>query len=213
MTTTPHSLRPIRARLNAWLFSALDGLMHRHYGARKARLFGSLPQTVVELGPGCGANFRYLQPGIRVIAVEPNLHMHPALRASARKRGLELELSGDVSRGLTAPDESVSAVIATLVLCSVAEPAALLREVRRVLQPEGRFICIEHVAANPHSFIGRVQRLFFRPWRWFFEGCHTHRDTAQVLEGAGFSRVEIERFSVPTLFLPIRPHIAVVATK
>jgi ubiquinone/menaquinone biosynthesis C-methylase UbiE len=205
-TDTPH---PIRARLNAWLFRALDGLMHRHYGARKARLFGSLPQTVVELGPGCGANFRYLPPGVRVIAIEPNRHMHPALRASARERRLELELS---SR-LEAPDESASAVIATLVLCSVADPEALLREVRRVLQPAGRFICIEHVAANPGSFIGRVQRLCFRPWRWFFEGCHTHRDTARILEDAGFSRIEIERFSVPTLFLPIRPHIAVVATK
>lgn len=204
---------PVRERLNAWLFSALEGLMHQHYGSRKARLFAELPGTVVELGPGCGANFRYLRPGTRVIAVEPNQRMHPALRAAAQRYRIELQLSSDVSSGLPLADQSVAAVISTLVLCTVEEPKLALREVLRVLKPAGHFICIEHVTAAPRSFIGRVQRWTFRPWRWFFEGCHTHRDTAETLQMSGFSVVEVERFTVPTLFLPIRPHIAVVATK
>jgi ubiquinone/menaquinone biosynthesis C-methylase UbiE len=210
MTSSSHSAR---ARLNAWLFRSLDGVMHRHYGRRKSSLFANLPATVVELGPGCGANFRYLRPGTRVLAVEPNRHMHAALRAAAQRYQLELELTSDVSQVAKLKDESVPAIIATLVLCTVEDPRALLREVRRVLEPAGRFVCIEHVAARPDSFIGRLQRWAFRPWRWLFEGCHTHRDTARTLEDCGFSEVRVERFTVPTLFLPIRPHIAAVATK
>lgn len=33
----------------------------------------------------------------------------------------------------------------------------------------------------------------YRPWRGFFEGCHTHRDTATVLWSAGFSLDFISR--------------------
>ncbi len=187
--------------------------MHRHYGAKKSALFSTLPSTIVELGPGCGANFRYLRPGTRVIAIEPNQHMHPALHAAARRHQLELDVSSERARLAELDSGSVGAVIATLVLCTVDDPAATLREVHRVLQPSGRFVGIEHVAAPPASFIGRLQRWVFRPWRWCFEGCHTHRDTAQTLQEGPFSQVRIERFDVRSWFVPIRPHISVVATK
>ena len=111
------------------------------------------------------------------------------------------------------PDASVEAVICSLVLCSVAEQSAALAEVRRVLTPGGRFICIEHVASPPDTLVGRIQRLDLRPWKWFFEGCHTHPDTSAALAHAGFRRVEIQPFTVATAFVPIRPQIAAVCTK
>ena len=67
----------IRGRLNAWFFEALDGYMHWHYAEIKTRLFGNMPSTVVELGPGSGANLRYLRRGTRLIAVEPNILQLP----------------------------------------------------------------------------------------------------------------------------------------
>jgi ubiquinone/menaquinone biosynthesis C-methylase UbiE len=45
-------------------------------------------------------------------------------------------------------DASVDAVVATLVLCTVEKPAAVLSEVARVLRPGGRFVFVEHVAAS-----------------------------------------------------------------
>jgi SAM-dependent methyltransferase len=95
----------------------------------------------------------------------------------------------------------------------VTDPERALAEVRRVLRPDGRFWCVEHVAAPEGSRIARVQRLVKRPWRWFFEGCDTHRDVAGLLRKAGFTAVEITPFTLRTAFLPIRPQIAAVAVR
>ena len=66
---------PVRGRFNAWFFAALDGYMHWKYADIKSRLFEQAPPVVVELGPGSGANLRYLPRGSRLIAIEPNRHM------------------------------------------------------------------------------------------------------------------------------------------
>jgi ubiquinone/menaquinone biosynthesis C-methylase UbiE len=201
------------ARVNAVFFDWMDGYMHWKYGPLKARLFSGLPDLVVELGAGAGANFRYFPPGIRVIAVEPNSHMHPRLLARARRRGIDVELRPCGAERLAMPDESVDAVVASLVLCTVEDAAKVVAEVLRVLRPGGRFVCIEHVAAPPSTAIGRLQRWVHRPWRWLFEGCHTHRDTGALLHRAGFSRVAIEPFTWRSVFLPVRPQIAAVCVK
>lgn len=202
----------MRGRLNAWMFRLLDGYIHKLLGDRKQRLFSELPDTVVELGAGCGANFRYLRPGTRVIAVEPNVHMHGPLGQSARRHGIDLEVRTLSAERLPFDDASVDAVISTLVLCTVPDPVSALREVLRVLKPGGRFVCIEHVAAPTSSFVARLQRVLFRPWRWFFEGCHLYRDTRSLLEAVGFSSLTVERYDADTLlFLPVQPQIAVTA--
>lgn len=204
--------KPVRSRLNAWFFDVMSGYMHARYAALKSRLFADLPETIVEIGAGSGANFRYLRPGTRVIAIEPNPFAHASLERTAREHGVELTICGGGAEGIDLPDASVDAVVCSLVLCTVDEPDAVLQEIRRVLRPGGRFVCIEHVAAPAGSWIGRLQRWVLRPWRWIFEGCHTHRDTAAALVSAGFADVRIERFEMPTLFLPVRPQLAAVCT-
>lgn len=204
---------PVRGRINRWFFSLLDDYVHSLLGDAKQALFADLPDTVVELGAGTGANVRYLRPGTRLVAVEPNPHMHPALERSARARGLDLEIVHAGAERLPFADASVDAIISTLVLCSVHDVDAVLAEVRRVLRPGGRFLCIEHVAAPASTWVGRVQRAVFRPWRWFFEGCHTHRDLEASIHAGGFEQVAVERVEARTVFVPVRPQIIVSATR
>jgi len=199
---------PIRGRFNAWFFQALDGYMHRKYCDIKSRLLEQAPATVVELGPGSGANFRYLPHGIRLIAIEPNVHMHPALRRRAAERGIELDLRGLRGEELDIPTASVDFVFSSLVLCSVDRPEQVLAEVRRILKPGGRFACVEHVVAPDGSAIHAIQRLIRRPWKWLFEGCELCRDTGATLRSSGFSRVDVQSLVLPTIFIPIRHQIA-----
>lgn len=208
----PHP-NPVRGRVNAAFFRFVDWYMHWKYGALKRELLGGLPDDIVELGAGAGANFRYLRPSTRVIAVEPNHYMHPALIRSARKHDLSLDIRGLGAEGMDVPDASVDAVVCSLVLCTVDDPEQVLAEVLRVLRPGGRFICIEHVGAPPDTLVGKIQRWLFRPWRWFFEGCHTHRDTAGSLRRAGFREVDLRPFVWRSAFIPVRPQIAAVCTK
>lgn len=204
---------PIRGRANAWFFAALDGYMDRKYAAVKRHLIGAAPPLVLEIGSGSGTNFRYFAPGTRLIAVEPNIRMHATLRRRARRFGIDLDLRGMAGEAIDVPDESVDLAIASLVLCSVANPAQVVAEVRRVLRPGGRFVCVEHVAAASRSALSRLQRTIRRPWSWIFEGCDLCRDTESVLRDAAFSRVDVDRITVPTVFLPIRTQIAAVCVR
>ena len=197
----------------AWFFRKMDGYMHRKYGAIKRDLFGGLPRDVLEIGAGAGANFRYLARGTRVVALEPNVAFHDHLRAAAAERGLAVDVREGVAEQVPLPDESVDAVISSLVLCTVESPARALAEVRRVLRPGGRFWCLEHVAAPQGTLLARLQRAVRGPWSRIFGGCHVHRDIAELLAEAGFSTVEVTRLTIPTAFLPIRPHVVAVALK
>ena len=201
---------PVRGRFNAWFFGALDDYMHWKYADIKSRLFEKLPPVVVELGPGTGANLRYLPRGTRFIAIEPNRHMHPLLRRRARQYGIELDLRDGPGEKLDLPSASVDFVFSSLMLCSVAKPDQVIGEVRRVLRPGGRFACVEHVLAPSGSAIHGVQRLVRRPWKWVFEGCDLCRDTGATLYSSGFARVNVQTLVLPTIFVPIRHQIAAV---
>lgn len=209
----PRGRRTIRGWVNAWGLSAIAGGMHRVYGSRKRSLFADLPDTVVEIGPGPGTNVRYYRPGTRLIAVEPAPQMHRALRRAARRRGVELELHPRGAEILELDDQSVDAVVATLVLCSVDDPRAVLSEVRRVLRPGGRFIFLEHVAADPGTRLHRLQGWLRKPWAWTFEGCELRRNTGAIIRAAGFDEVEEERFRVSLSPMPFSPHVAGIATR
>ena len=204
---------PVRGRFNAWLLGALDGYMHRKYAGIKPALLAGAPPVVVELGPGVGANLRYLPRGTRLIAVEPNRRMHASLARRAAALGIELDLRGLAGEALDLPSASVDFVFASLVLCSVSEPARVLAEVRRVLRPGGRFACVEHVAAPTGSGIAGLQRTLRAPWQWLFEGCDLCRDTGAALRSAGFARVEVRPFVLPTAFVPIRHQLSAVCTE
>jgi SAM-dependent methyltransferase len=202
---------PVRGRMNAAFFALVDLYVHHALGDRKQQLFAGLPDTVVELGPGTGANLRYYLPGTTVLAVEPNLHMHARLRHRAVQRRITLQLLpvGGEHTGL--PQHSVDAVVCTLVLCTVTDPTAVLAEVRRVLRPGGRLLLLEHVSAS-RSGLGVIQRVLDPLWRWVFEGCDLRRPTATAVEAAGFSAVDLEHYRLRSIFLPINTQIAGTAT-
>lgn len=211
MTDEHIHANPVRGRFNSWLLAKYEEDFHEEMGARKQKHIGALSGTVVEIGAGNGVNFRYYPPGVELIVYEPNPYMHERLRHAAGKYGLNCELRPVSAGRLDLADQSVDAVVCTLVLCTVEDPGQILREVRRVLKPGGKFYFLEHVAAARGSGLRRVQNLLMRPWRWLFEGCHTNRETAEMLEAAGFSRVELEQFrsrKMPPVIVPVISGVA-----
>jgi len=218
MTTTrapapgEFEVHPARGWFNSVFFWVMGGYINWHLHKHKTKAFADLPPTVVELGAGVGANMRYLPPDARLIAIEPNPYMHTRLRRAARRRGVDLEIRSVVGERIDLPDASAEAVISSLVLCSVGDPAAVLAEIRRILQPGGRFSFAEHVAAKRHTPTRWSQRILRRPWAWVFEGCSCERDLASVIESAGFARIDISRYRIHSPFLPFNIHIAGTAT-
>lgn len=198
-------LRDLGARLFAWAHSVADRRLDAHYGDQKRRLLADLSGEVLEIGPGSGSNLRYLPAGVRWQGVEPNPHMHPFLRRRAAELGLPARVHLGHAEALPLPDGSVDAVICTLVLCSVRDQAAVLREVRRVLRPGGRFLFLEHVAAPRGTWLRFWQTLVAPAWSFCGQGCRPDRETWVALEAAGFARLDCRRFRMDGFPL-VAPH-------
>jgi SAM-dependent methyltransferase len=124
---------------------------------------------------------------------------------------LDIRAVGAEDTGL--PTGSVDALVCTLVLCTVPDPAAALAEARRILRPGGRLVFVEHVAAPEGTALAGLQRLLRSGWRWAFEGCDLRRPTGALLAAAGFADVELEHYRLRSLFVPVSEQITGVATR
>lgn len=213
MSYNSYELNYFRGPLNAWILKVLSGYMNYLFGNSKRALFEDHPSTVVEIGPGSGANMRYYRKGTNLIAIEPNLHMHENLYLSAHKYGINLRIRSYVGEAIELPDNSCDFVVCTLVLCTVNNPEACLNQIKRILTPSGKFVFIEHVKARDKSILAWFQKVLHKPWHWLFEGCHTNRDTASLLESIGFSTVTIENYNQFSPLIPIIPQIRGTAIK
>lgn len=208
---TPES-NPIRGRFNSWLLAKYEDDFDEEMGERKRQHMSAFDGTVVEIGAGNGVNFRYYPPGIKLVVYEPNPYMHKRLHDTAADHKIDYELRATSAEQLDFEAGSVDAVACTLVLCTVPNPLQVITEVHRVLKPGGRFFFMEHVAAPEGSGLRKVQNLLHRPWHWMFEGCHTNRETEPLLETAGFSNLDIERFKsekMPPVVVPVISGVAV----
>jgi ubiquinone/menaquinone biosynthesis C-methylase UbiE len=214
------SLTPVGTSARQWLMAKMYARVQRthetHLEARKRDLLSELAGTVLEIGPGTGVNFQYLPDSVEQwIGIEPNPHMHAQLRDAGRACRIEADFRKVSAEGMDVGDASVDAVLSTLVLCSVPDPAAVLRDICRILKPGGRFVFLEHVGAPKGTRLRRQQWIVKPLWRYCADGCRPDRDLRTLVENGGFSHVEVEEFRVPKEVAPsiVSPHIAGVATK
>lgn len=204
---------PIFARVYARLSPAMEqGGMAEH----RERLVEGLRGSVIEVGAGNGLMFAHYPSAVtRVVAVEPDPYLRRLARAQADHAPVGVEVVDGVAEDLPADDASFDAAVASLVLCSVTDVQAALRELHRVVRPGGQLRYLEHVRADTPS-LQRLQRLLDATlWPHVAGNCHTHRDTAAAIDAAGFAITHLDRFRFPPVRLPwpTAPHILGAASR
>ncbi|KAF0935221.1 hypothetical protein E2562_031258 [Oryza meyeriana var. granulata] len=186
----------------------------------KSKLFSQLVaagKNILELGVGTGPNLKYYAnaDGVNIVGVDPNKHMEEYARAAAVSAGLpssNFTFRRGVCEALPAEDNSMDAVVGTLVLCSVSDIEMALREIKRVLKPGGLYIFIEHVAAPDGSFLRFVQGAFNPLQQFVSDGCHLTRETGEIIREAGFSSLDLNTTCLSSAFI-LSPHVYGVACK
>jgi SAM-dependent methyltransferase len=207
----------LRQRLMAWILSRHSEDYEKTMSPRKHALIGSLTGDILEIGPGAGPNLQFYAAGVHWLGVEPNPYMHDYLLKSIQGLGwpadrYRIDLGDVHGVRLPAEDSSMDAVVSTLVLCSVPDPGATLQEILRVLKPGGRFVFIEHVAAEKGTSMRNRQNLLQPLWRLFGGGCYPNRETGESISKAEFAQAKIEHFWYPGGGI-VSPHIAGEAVK
>jgi ubiquinone/menaquinone biosynthesis C-methylase UbiE len=208
-TTTASDIRnPFFARLYAHL---LEPLAARDGNRR--RLLADLHGRVVEIGCGAGVNFAlYPATVTEVIAVEPEPYLRERAQVAAESASVAVQVLAGQADRLPLEDESVDAVVSSLVLCSVPDQAGALAEMWRVLRPKGELRFYEHVAARNRLGFALQRAADATFWPRAFGNCHTTRDTQTAIEQAGFALEQHRRLRFPKVEPP-HPHIIGIARR
>ncbi|XP_044488228.1 methyltransferase-like protein 7A isoform X4 [Mangifera indica] len=186
----------------------------------KSQIFGNLrgnAEKVLEIGIGTGPNLKYYanDPNIQVFGVDPNIKMEKYAQAAAVATGLPLtnfKFLQAVGEAIPLRDESVDAVVGTLVLCSVKDVGMTLQEVKRVLKPSGLYVFVEHVAAKDGTLLKFWQSVLDPIQQIVADGCHLTRESGKDISEAGFSGLEVGNVYLSNASL-INPHVYGIACK
>ena len=155
----------------------------------RARVCQGLAGDVVEVGFGSGFNVPHYPPEVRrVLAVEPSQVGFDKARKRVAASRVPVERVGLDGQRLPLADASVDTALSTWTLCTIPDPHAALREVRRVLKPGGRFHFVEHGLA-PDDGVARWQHRLNGLQNAVAGGCNINRPIERLLVDAGF-RVE-----------------------
>ena len=154
---------------------------------RRRTLLAEAHGRVVEIGAGTGLNVAHYPDAVdELVLTEPELGMRRKLARRLDRHGRAARISDAPAERLPFADASVDTVVATLVLCTVEEPERALREVARVLRPEGQLLFIDHVRSRSR-FLAACQDKLLRPWRGFAGGCECNRPTLELMRACGFT--------------------------
>lgn len=174
-------------------------------GAVRRRLLADASGRVVEIGAGTGANLAHYPESIDdLVLTEPDEPMARRLEGTLAGSGRSASVVRASADSLPFEDDSFDTAVTALVLCTVPDPAASLREVARVLRPGGRLLFLEHVRATDPKLAAWQDRLH-RPWYWFGRGCNCNRPTLETIEASPFAVERYDRDEVHPAPPIVRP--------
>lgn len=183
-------------RLLPWLLDVACGIAP--FTRQRQKVVPLATGRVLEIGIGTGLNFEHYDRSrvAQVVGLDPGVEMHKLAQKRASAAGIEVQLIPLSAERIPFDDGQFDTVLVTYSLCTIADPVAALKEMRRVLKPSGRLIFCEHGLARDASVRAWQHRLT-PAWSRMAGGCHLDRDIPALLQQAGFRFVDLQAGYLP----------------
>jgi len=171
----------------------------------RVELLRSASGATLEVGSGTGLNLAHYPDRVtRLVTAEPGRFMREQLEVRAAQHPLAPQVIDAPAEALPFEDATFDTLVCTLVLCSVSDLDASLREMFRVLKPGGRLIYLEHVA-HDGGWRKAFQHALEPLWRLWADGCRLTRSTGRHIEAAGFQIEDRIEADMPLSPFFVRP--------
>lgn len=174
----------------ARIYDVLEGSMEMMIPDDTRReIFKGLSGRVLEVGVGTGKNIKFYPTDISITAIDFSSRMLAIAKKKANilNNGVELLLMD--AQKMTFNDNTFDYVVSTCVFCSVPDPVAGFKEIRRVLKPGGKAILIEHVRSE-HKLVGLLMDIM-NPLTVNLYGANINRRTEANIVVAGLNNLEV----------------------
>ena len=163
----------------------------------RRRVLASARGRILEIGFGTGVNLEHYPAHVEIITVvEPALELSKYARRRIESTGRKVEVHVLGAEELPFDNESFDTVVSTLTLCSIAPIELALRQIRRVMKRDGRFLYLEH-GLHPNPSVARWQNRLDPLQQRLCGGCHLNRSANELLKGAGFRIAAVNEYQMP----------------
>jgi ubiquinone/menaquinone biosynthesis C-methylase UbiE len=180
---------------------------------RRQQLLEPVRGRVLEIGGGTGANLPFYGPGVdELVITEPEEPMARRLRRKVADGTRPVNVIDAPAEKLPFDDGSFDFVVATLVLCTVADPERALQEAHRVLRPGGKLLFLEHVRSDDAK-VARWQDRLNGFQNRVGHGCNCNRPTLDTIASQGFSVTDVEHARFPKAPPFVRPMVVGAAER
>jgi phosphatidylethanolamine/phosphatidyl-N-methylethanolamine N-methyltransferase len=157
----------------------------------RPKLWSLVPAgRLLEVGVGTGKNFPCHPDWAEVVGIDISPRMLAQARRKAEEMDYDIELHQMDAQQVDFPENSFDGAVATFVFCSVPDAEQGLRELARVVKPNGQIILLEHVRINQPGFIGKLMD-WLDPLVVRLMGPHINRRTAETVEQVGLELEQV----------------------
>jgi ubiquinone/menaquinone biosynthesis C-methylase UbiE len=144
------------------------------------------------VGFGTGLNLPYYPRTVtKVVGVDPSETSARLARKRIAASPFPVEIVGLSAEKIPVADASFESIVSTFTLCTIPDVAGALLEMRRVLDPGGRFYFVEHGLAQDPK-VQRWQERLNSLEQTVFGGCNLNRRISTLIEHAGFEIEQLE---------------------
>ena len=182
------------------LMVAMDMMIKK---SDQEKLFSMVRGKVLEVGVGTGRNFPFYPPGIEITAIDYSPRMLEKARGKVHQARTPITLLEMDAQNMAFADHSFDTVVTACVFCSVPDAIKGLKEIRRVLKPDGRLVMLEHVRSE-NAALGKVMD-WLNPVFLNIFGTNINRRTVENVQTVGFTIEKVEKFSHIMRLIVARP--------